>query len=326
MSIIKKVGVLTSGGDAPGMNAAIRAVVRACIANDLEVYGIRHGYKGMIYGWIKQLKSKDVANIIQRGGTILKTARCIEFKTHEGRKKAYQQLKEHEIDALVVIGGDGTFTGAGLFSKEFDIPTVGVPGTIDNDIFGTDFTIGFDTALNTVVEAIDRIKDTASSHDRTFFIEVMGRGAGFLALHSGIATGAEAILIPEEEGQESKLRAYLEEGNKRKKASNIILVAEGNNVGGANEIAKRMANDFENYDIRVNVLGHMQRGGSPSAFDRFLASRLGTAAVEALLDDQRSVMVGYQNHGVVLVPFNKTIKGTRNINKKLLEVADILSI
>lgn len=308
------------------MNAAIRAVVRACIANDLEVYGIRHGYKGMIYGWIKQLKSKDVANIIQRGGTILKTARCIEFKTHEGRKKAYQQLKEHEIDALVVIGGDGTFTGAGLFSKEFDIPTVGVPGTIDNDIFGTDFTIGFDTALNTVVEAIDRIKDTASSHDRTFFIEVMGRGAGFLALHSGIATGAEAILIPEEEGQESKLRAYLEEGNKRKKASNIILVAEGNNVGGANEIAKRMANDFENYDIRVNVLGHMQRGGSPSAFDRFLASRLGTAAVEALLDDQRSVMVGYQNHGVVLVPFNKTIKGTRNINKKLLEVADILSI
>ncbi len=326
MSKYKKIGVLTSGGDAPGMNAAIRAVVRACISNEKQVYGIRHGYKGMIYGWIKEMKSKDVANVIQRGGTILKTARCEEFKTKEGRQKAYNQLKEKGIDAVIVIGGDGSFTGAGIFSKEFDIPTIGIPGTIDNDIYGTDFTIGFDTALNTVVEAIDRIKDTASSHDRTFFVEVMGRGAGFLALHSGIATGAEAILIPEEVGQEEKLRAYLEEGNKRKKASNIILVAEGNNVGGAQEIANRMANEFKDYSIRVNVLGHIQRGGSPSAFDRFLASRLGTAAVEALMDDQRSVMVGYQNHDVVLVPFNKTLKGTRDINKKLLDVADVLSI
>lgn len=326
MSKIQKIGVLTSGGDAPGMNAAIRAVVRAGIANGKEVYGIRHGYKGMMHGWIKRMESKHVANIIQRGGTILKTARCLEFKEPEGRKQAYEKLKEFGIDALVVIGGDGTFTGAGLFSKEFDIPTVGIPGTIDNDIYGTDFTIGFDTALNTVVEAVDRIKDTASSHDRTFFIEVMGRGAGFLALQSGIATGAEAILIPEAEGQAEKLRSYLEEGNKRKKSSNIILVAEGNNVGGAQEIANRTAKEFENYDVRVNVLGHMQRGGSPSAFDRFLASRLGTAAVEALMDDQRSVMVGFQNHEVVLVPFNKTIKGTRDVNKKLLEVADILTI
>ncbi len=325
MSNIRKIGVLTSGGDSPGMNAAIRAVVRAGIASGSEVVGIRHGYKGIIYGWMKQLKSKDVRNIIHRGGTILKTARCEEFRTSEGREKAYEQLVLNQIDALVVIGGDGSFTGAGIFSKEFDIPCIGIPGTIDNDIYGTDFTIGFDTALNTVVEAIDRIKDTASSHDRMFFVEVMGRGAGFLALQSGIATGAEAILIPEEQGQEEKLRAYLEEGNKRKKASNIILVAEGNNIGGAQEIAKRMADEFKDYNIRVNVLGHMQRGGSPSAFDRFLASRLGTASVEALMDNQRSVMVGWQNHDVVLMPFNKTIKGTRNINKKLLEVADILN-
>jgi 6-phosphofructokinase len=326
MSKIQRIGVLTSGGDAPGMNAAIRAVVRAGISTGCEVFGIRHGYKGMIYGWMKEMKSKDVGNIIQRGGTILKTARCEEFKTPEGRKMAYEQLKAHQIDALVIIGGDGSFTGAGIFSKEYDIPCVGIPGTIDNDIYGTDFTIGFDTALNTVVEAIDRIKDTASSHDRTFFVEVMGRGAGFLALHSGIATGAEAILIPEEHGQEEKLKAYLEEGNRRMKTSNIILVAEGNNVGGAQEIANRMAAEFKDYSIRVNVLGHMQRGGAPSAFDRFLASRLGTAAVEALMDDQRSVMVGWQNHDVILMPFNKTLKGTRNINHKLLEVADILNI
>jgi 6-phosphofructokinase len=326
MSKIQRIGVLTSGGDAPGMNAAIRAVVRAGIASGCEVYGIRHGYKGMIYGWMKEMTSKDVRNIIQRGGTILKTARCEEFKTQEGRKMAYEQLSANKIDALVVIGGDGSFTGAGIFSKEYDIPCVGIPGTIDNDIYGTDFTIGFDTALNTVVEAIDRIKDTASSHDRMFFVEVMGRGAGFLALHSGIATGAEAILIPEENGQEEKLRKHMQSGVNKRKASSIILVAEGNNVGGAQEIATKMAAEFPDYSIRVNVLGHIQRGGSPSAFDRFLASRLGTAAVEALMDDQRSIMVGWQNHDVVLVPFNKTLKGTRNINQKLLDVADILTI
>lgn len=324
MSKIKRIGVLTSGGDAPGMNAAIRAVVRAAIANDCIPFAIMHGYKGLINGEIQQMESKDVGNIIQRGGTILKTSRCEEFKTPEGRRIAYDNLKKAEIDALVVIGGDGTFTGAGVFSKEYDIPTVGIPGTIDNDIFGTDFTIGYDTALNTVVEAIDRIKDTATSHDRTFFIEVMGRGAGFLALYSGIASGAEAILIPEVEGQSETLKEYME--RTPAKTSRIILVAEGNNVGGANEIYHRYKEDLKDYNVRVNILGHMQRGGAPSAFDRFLASRLGVAAVEALMDDQRSVMVGWQNHDVVLVPFNKTIKASRNINSKLLEVADILSI
>lgn len=326
MSKIKRIGVLTSGGDAPGMNAAIRAVVRTAIYNELEVIGIRRGYEGMINGWCKPLKSKNVRNIIQRGGTILKSARSEEFKTVEGRQRAYEQLKEHEIDAVVVIGGDGSFRGAGIFSQEHDIPCVGIPGTIDNDMFGTDYTIGFDTALNTVVEAIDKIKDTASSHDRLFFIEVMGRDAGFVALHSGIATGAEAILIPEVEGQEEKLKDYLEKGNKQKKTSNIILVAEGNNVGGAYELAEKVKEDFKEYSVRVNVLGYIQRGGAPSAFDRFLASRMGVAAVEALLDNQRSVMIGYKNHNISHVPFNKTIKQTRGINQRLLEVADILTI
>jgi len=322
MSNIRKIGVLTSGGDAPGMNAAIRAVVRASLYNGMEVVGIRRGYKGMIEGDFINMTTKDVANIIQRGGTILRTARSKEFKTVEGRRKAYDHLQDEGIDACIVIGGDGSFTGAGIFSKEYDIPFIGVPGTIDNDLYGTDYTIGYDTALNTVVEAVDRIRDTASSHERLFFIEVMGRGAGFIALHSGIATGAEAMLIPEIEHQEDGLKACLKRQGKK---SNIILVAEGNKVGGAEEIAERLKDDLEDYDVRVNILGHMQRGGSPSAFDRFLASRLGVAAVEALLDNQRSIMVGFVNHDIVHVPFNKTIKFNRNLNRILLEVADILS-
>ena len=276
----------------------------------------------MIEGQFVPMKSESVSNIIQRGGTILGTARSMDFKTEGGRRQAYENLLRHEIDACVVIGGDGSFTGAGIFSKEYDIPFIGIPGTIDNDLYGTDYTIGYDTALNTVVEAVDKIRDTASAHERLFFVEVMGRGAGFIALHSGIAPGAEAVLIPEAPEKEEGLRAYLKRQNKK---SNIILVAEGNQLGGAQEIAEKVKEDFRDYDVRVNVLGHMQRGGSPSAFDRFLASRLGVAAVEALLDNQRSVMVGIVNHETVLVPFNKTIKYNRNLNSILLEVADILS-
>jgi 6-phosphofructokinase len=326
MAKIKKIAVLTSGGDAPGMNAAVRAVVRAGLYHKLEVFGIEHGYEGMITDEFVELTSLEVRNIIQRGGTFLRSSRSEEFRTKEGRLKAYHNLVSRQIDALVVIGGDGTFMGAGLFSQEHDIPCVGIPGTIDNDMFGTDFTIGFDTALNTVVEAIDRIKDTASSHDRLFFIEVMGRDAGFIALQAGIATGAEAIMIPEAEGQLEKLIEHISQGSSEKKSSQIILVAEGSRVGGAAQVAKLVRESVKNVSVRVNVLGHMQRGGSPTAFDRFLASRLGVAAVEALLDNQRSIMVGYTNHEVVHVPFNKTIKGHRNVNTELLHVADILTI
>jgi 6-phosphofructokinase len=326
MAKIKKIAVLTSGGDAPGMNAAVRAVVRAALFHKLEVVGIEHGYEGMILGEFMELTSLEVRNIIQRGGTFLRSSRSKEFKTKEGRLKAYNNLIAKQVDAVIVIGGDGTFTGAGIFSQEYDIPFVGIPGTIDNDMYGTDFTIGFDTALNTVVEAIDRIKDTASSHDRMFFIEVMGRDAGFIALQAGIATGAEAILIPEVEGQVEKLKDYILHEAKSKKSSQIILVAEGNKIGGADEVANQIKEGIGDLSIRVNVLGHMQRGGSPTAFDRFLASRLGVAAVEALLDNQRSIMVGYTNHEVVHVPFNKTIKGHRNLNLELLHVADILAI
>jgi 6-phosphofructokinase len=326
MAKIKKIAVLTSGGDAPGMNAAVRAVVRAALYHKLDVFGIEHGYEGMINDEFIELTSLEVRNIIQRGGTFLRSSRSEEFRTKEGRAKAYKNLASRQIDALIVIGGDGTFMGAGLFSQEHDIPCVGIPGTIDNDMFGTDFTIGFDTALNTVVEAIDRIKDTASSHDRLFFVEVMGRDAGFIALQAGIATGAEAIMIPEAEGQVEKLIEHLSQGSSDKKSSQIILVAEGSKVGGAEQVAKLIHDSVKNVSVRVNVLGHIQRGGSPTAFDRFLASRLGVAAVEALLDNQRSIMVGYTNHEVVHVSFNKTIKGHRNVNTELLHVADILTI
>ncbi len=326
MGRIKRIGVLTSGGDAPGMNAAIRAVTRTGVYYDLEVIGIRHGFQGLINANFKPLKAYSVSDIIQRGGTILKTARSEEFRTPEGRRTAYVNLREAGIDGVVCIGGDGTFTGAGLFSEEFDIPFVGVPGTIDNDIYGTDYTIGYDTALNTVIEAVDKIRDTASAHNRMFFVEVMGAEAGFIALNSGIATGAEAIIIPELRGEARNLKALIETGNKRKKSSNIIIVAEGDEEGGAIAIANKLKDDFKDYDVRVSVLGHLQRGGSPSAVDRVNASRLGNAAVEALLDDQKSVMVGLQNDTIVLVPFRKAVKLNKTISPALLELANVLSI
>ncbi|KPL16067.1 MAG: 6-phosphofructokinase [Bacteroides sp. SM23_62] len=326
MAKIKKIGVLTSGGDAPGMNAAIRGVTRTAIYNRLKVIGIRHGYEGMIHGLFKELKAHNVSDIIQKGGTILKTARSKAFRTVEGRKQAYEHLKREGIDAVVVIGGDGTIMGARKFSEEYDIPFVGIPGTIDNDIYGTDYTIGYDTALNTVVEAIDKIRDTASSHNRLFFVEVMGADAGFIAYRSGIATGAEAILVPEMKGQVVGLKDYLEKGFKRKKASNIIIVAEGDESGGAFAIAKKVKNDFKDYDVRVSVLGHIQRGGTPSAYDRVTGSLFGHAAVEALLDDQKSVMIGYTDGEISHCTFNKAIKLQKHVDLEKLEIAEILSV
>ncbi|HUS87622.1 MAG TPA: 6-phosphofructokinase [Bacteroidales bacterium] len=324
MTKFKKIGVLTSGGDAPGMNAAIRAVTRTAIYKNLDVIGIREGYRGMIEKLFEPLWSHDVSDIIQRGGTILKTARCMEFMTAEGREKAYNNIREVGIDGVVVIGGDGTFTGARIFNEEYDIPFVGIPGTIDNDLYGTDYTIGYDTALNTVVEAVDKIRDTASAHNRMFFVEVMGAEAGFIALRSGIATGAEAILIPEKD-EGAKLTSLMESG-RRQKASILVIVAEGEEEGGAYALAAKYKTHFPNYDIKITVLGHLQRGGSPSAFDRVTASRLGFAAVEALLDDQKSVMVGIQNNDIVLVPFRKAVKLHKDVNRALLEIADILAI
>jgi 6-phosphofructokinase 1 len=326
MAKIKRIGVLTSGGDAPGMNAAIRATVRTAYYNCLEVFGIYRGYQGLIEGEIKKLMPKDVSGIIQRGGTILLSARSEEFMTPEGRKKAYDQLKQNGIDALVVIGGDGSFTGARIFAEEYDFPIVGLPGTIDNDLYGTDYTIGFDTALNTVIEAIDKIRDTASAHQRLFFIEVMGRDAGFIALYAAIATGAEAVLIPEIDVKPEELKAHLEQGRKRNKDSNIVIVAEGEKYGGAYEIVEKVKDDFKDYSIRVTVLGHIQRGGSPSAYDRVLASRMGVGAIEALLDDQQNVMIGIQNNEIVYVPFSKAIKNEKKVNAALFDIVDILSI
>lgn len=327
MGKIKKIGVLTSGGDAPGMNAAIRAVTRTAIYNGLEVIGIRHGYHGMINNHMVQLKAYSVSDILSKGGTILKTARSKEFMEPDGRKKAYDHLKAEGIDAVVVIGGDGSLTGARVFCDEYyDIPFVGIPGTIDNDIYGTDYTIGYDTALNTVVEAVDKIRDTAGSHNRLFFIEVMGRDAGFIALNSGIACGAEAILIPEAHGQVQNLKNFLEKGFKRKKSSNIIIVAEGEEEGGAFAIAEKVKEDFKDYDMRVSVLGHIQRGGTPSAHDRVSASKLGFAAVEALLDDQKSIMVGFHNNEIDHIPFNKLIKLKKKVNPEELLMVEILSV
>jgi 6-phosphofructokinase 1 len=326
MGKIKKIGVLTSGGDAPGMNAAIRSVTRSAVFNGLEVMGIRQGYSGMINSDFIPLEASSVSDIIQRGGTILKTARCEEFRTPEGRLKAYNNLRNAQIDGVVVIGGDGSFTGARLFNEEHDIPFVGIPGTIDNDIYGTDYTIGYDTALNTVVEAVDKIRDTASAHNRMFFVEVMGAEAGFIALFSGIATGAEAIIIPELKDEESDLIKILEPGNSRKKSSSLIIVAEGDEGGGAFALAERVKSIFPDRDIRVSVLGHLQRGGSPSAIDRVNASRLGYAAVEALLDDQKSVMVGIMDDEITLVPFRRAVKLHKDVNHDLVNLAKILSV
>ncbi|MFO7613646.1 MAG: 6-phosphofructokinase [Bacteroidales bacterium] len=326
MSKIKRIGVLTSGGDAPGMNAAIRAVVRTAIYHDLEVYGIYKGYYGLINGLIEPMGRRSVSNIIQRGGTILKTARSEEFKTPEGRQKAYDHLVKHQIDALVVIGGDGTFTGASIFQNEFNYPIVGLPGTIDNDLYGTDYTIGYDTAVNTVVEAVDKIRDTADSHDRLFIIEVMGRDAGFIALRSGIATGAEKILVPESVTYMEELIDKLRNDYAKNKTSGIIIVAEGDDFGGGYEVAEEIKKHFPHYETRVTILGHVQRGGSPSAFDRVMASAMGYQAVVALKDGVRGVMVGSINRKVNYTPFEKAIKHHQTINMELLEIAEILSI
>ncbi len=323
MEEIKKIGVLTSGGDAPGMNAAIRAVVRAGIYHGFEVFGIRRGYQGMIEGDVVPMDSQSVSGIIQRGGTIIQTARCKEFMEYEGRKKAYDQLVKHGIQAVIVIGGDGSFTGASIMTKEFDIPFIGIPGTIDNDLFGTDYTIGYDTAVNTVVEAVDKIRDTASSHGRIFFVEVMGKEAGFVALRSGIASGAEAILVPEEKGQFEKLRQHMAQ-RVRKNKSSIIIVAEGEEDGGATAIAERMKKEFPELSIRTTILGHIQRGGSPSAFDRVTASRMGAAAIDALMDDQKSIMIGLVNSEIVHVPLNKTVKLHKDVDRELLNLSEII--
>lgn len=327
MNKIKNIGVLTSGGDAPGMNAAIRAVVRAAIYYDLEVTGILRGYEGLVHGDFIEMNRKSVANIIQRGGTILKTARSETFKTREGREMAYQQLKKHHIDALIVIGGDGTFTGANLFTNEFDFPVVGLPGTIDNDLQGTDFTIGYDTAINTVVNAVDKIRDTAESHDRLFIVEVMGRDSGLIALRSGIGVGAEAILIPEANMGVEGLIQRLENGRKDK-ASKIVIVAEGDEVGGAFNVGEALKLKFPNYDIRVSVLGHIQRGGKPSCMDRVLASRFGVAAVEGVLAGQSGVMVGQVNRELVFTPFDHAIKhiDAQQVSPAWLKLVEILSL
>ncbi len=327
MGQLKKVGVLTSGGDAPGMNAALRAVVRAAIYNKLKVVGIKQGYHGLILDRIEPMTSKSVSNIIHQGGTILKSARSEGFRTSEGRKKAYENLKKHGVDCLVVIGGDGTFTGARIFGQEYDIPIVGIPGTIDNDLFGTDYTIGYDTALNTVVEAVDKVRDTASAHSRLFFIEVMGRDAGFIALRGGIASGAEAILVPEIDTDFKQLYSFLEKGMNKDKSSSIVLVAEGEKIsGGAIQVAEKVSKEYPEYDTRVTILGHIQRGGTPSAFDRVTASRMGVSAIEALMDDQKSIMIGLVNKEITHIPFNQALKNKKKLNPALLELTEILSI
>ena len=323
---IKSIGILTSGGDAPGMNAAIRAVTRAGIYAGFKVYGIYRGYKGLITDEIEEFYTQNVSNIIQRGGTILKTARCKEFTTPEGRQCAFDVLKRHEIDALVVIGGDGSLTGARIFANEFSYPIVGLPGTIDNDLYGTDSTIGYDTALNTIMDCVDKIRDTATSHERLFFIEVMGRDAGFLALNGAIASGAEAAIIPEYATQQDQLAELIQNGFRKSKNSSIVLVAESPETGGALGLAQRVKEEFPGYDVRVSILGHLQRGGSPTAYDRILASRMGAAAIDALLDDQRNVMIGIKNDEIVYVPFTRAIKDDKPINPSLVATLRRLSI
>jgi 6-phosphofructokinase 1 len=325
MTKVTNIAVLTSGGDAPGMNAAIRAVVRTGNYYKLNVFGVMYGYKGMINGDIIPMESKSVANIIQRGGTILKTARSKEFFGYEGRKKAYESLKKHKINGLVVIGGDGSFKGALTFSKEFDIPCIGLPGTIDKDIAGTDFTIGFDTAVNTAVQAIDKIRDTADAHDRLFIVEVMGRDAGYIALHSGIATGAEHILVPERRTNIQDIINELKANEKRKKLVNIIVVAEGDEFGGANEISRAVKEQLPNADTRVCILGHIQRGGSPTCMDRLIASRLGYAAVEALMEDKHNCMIGIVNNKLHYTPLEKAVKATQKISEDWFQIIKILA-
>ena len=322
---IKKVGVLTSGGDAPGMNAAIRAVVRTGIYYELQMHGILRGYQGLIEDDIYWMESRSVANIIQRGGTMLKTARCKEFYEYEGRKKAYENLKRRGIDALVVIGGDGSFRGAVQFSKEFGIPCIGIAGTIDKDIYGTDFTIGFDTAVNTAVSAIDKVRDTMDAHERIFIIEVMGRDAGYIALHSGIATGAENILIPERKTDMEEMISSLLEKERRKKLVNLIVVAEGDNFGGAEEVHKILKGRLPQAEIRICILGHIQRGGSPSCLDRLIASRMGYHAIECLMQGRYNVFVGIQNNKMNYIPLEEAVKNIGKISDEWLKIVKILA-
>lgn len=326
MGIIKYIGILTSGGDAPGMNAAIRAVTRSAIYNGLTVKGIYRGYKGLITGEIQEFKTQNVSNIIQQGGTILKTARCQEFKTPEGRKIAYETMQREGIDALVVIGGDGSLTGARLLAQEFDVPCIGLPGTIDNDLYGTDTTIGYDTALNTILDAVDKIRDTATSHERLFFVEVMGRDAGFLALNGAIAAGAEAAIIPEFNTEVDQLEEFIKNGFRKSKSSSIVLVAESEITGGAMHYAERVKNEYPQYDVRVTILGHLQRGGKPTAHDRIIASRMGVASIQALMEGQRNVMIGIENDQIVYVPFTKAIKNDKPIDRELVNVLHELSV
>jgi len=323
---IEKIGVMTSGGDAPGMNAAIRAVARACAYHNIECCGIYRGYDGIIEGDFKPLSARSVKGIINKGGTVLKSARSDEFRTKEGRKKAHDSLTAENVDALVTIGGDGTFTGALIFNQEFNFPVIGIPGTIDNDIYGTTHTLGFDTALNTVVEAIDKIRDTASSHNRLFFIEVMGRDAGHIALNVGVGAGAEEILIPEEDLGLDRLLESLNRSKQSGKSSSIVVVAEGDKIGkNVFELKDYVDEHMSYYDVRVSVLGHMQRGGSPSCFDRVLASRMGVMAVESLLEGKTNLMVGLMNNVMELTPLEQAIKGKSKINKELLRVSDIMT-
>lgn len=324
---IKKIGVLTSGGDSPGMNAAIRSVVRTCAFHNIECVGIYRGYQGMIEGDFKELGPRSVNNIINKGGTFLKSARSLEFRTPEGRKKAYDNLVKEGVEALVVIGGDGSFTGGLLFNTEYGLPVIGIPGTIDNDIYGTSHTLGYDTALNTVVEVIDKIRDTASSHNRLFLIEVMGRDAGHIALNAGIGAGAEEILIPEEDLGLERLLDSLKKSKSTGKTSSIVVIAEGDKTGkNVFELKDYVESNFPEYDVRVSVLGHMQRGGTPSCFDRVLASRLGVKAVETILEGKTNFMVGLLNDKIELTPLEQAIKGHTEIDRELLRVSDIMSI
>ena len=323
----KKIGLLTSGGDAPGMNAAIRAVVRACVFHNITPIGISKGYDGLIRGEMQKMNARSVKGIINKGGTILKTARSKDFRNKKGREKAYKSLKENSVDGLIVIGGDGTFTGGLIFSNEFNFPVIGIPATIDNDIFGTSHTIGFDSATNTVMTAIDKIRDTASSHNRLFFIEVMGRDAGHIALNVGVAGGAEEILIPEEDLGLDRLIQSLKRSQKTGKSSSIVVVAEGDNTGeNVFQLKEYVEKHLSDYEARVSVLGHMQRGGPPTCFDRVLASRLGVNAVESMINGKNCSMVGLKDNAVVLTPFKKAIKGITKINSELLRVSDIMSI
>ncbi|UGU16915.1 6-phosphofructokinase [Sinomicrobium kalidii] len=323
---IKKIAVLTSGGDSPGMNAAIRSVVRTCAYFNTECIGIYRGYQGMIEGDFKVMNARSVNNIINRGGTILKSARSDEFRSQEGRKKAYERLKSEGIEAFVVIGGDGSFTGAMIFSEEFGFPVMGIPGTIDNDIYGTSFTLGYDTALNTVVEAIDKIRDTAISHNRLFFVEVMGRDAGHIALNTGVGAGAEEILIPEENLGLERLLESLERSRLSGKSSSIVVVAEGDKIGkSVFELKEYVEGNLPDYDVRVTVLGHIQRGGRPTCFDRVLASRMGVKAVESLLDGKSNYMVGFTEDKILLTPLDKAVKGKSEIDRELLRVSDIMT-